>query len=153
MANEALSGGNNLLQLADVLKGAYKTSDFDSEKILKVFGECCFVRYFVQGWYFIRCLPDTILLSIHNIADQLVSSMRKINRHPPRFKLYWIVYYGVLRDFMSAIFKYSLFPEARTDSLSANELAGVIGKHAQKKSYLTKQKGGSNLGRKYFKLQ
>ena len=53
---------------------------------------------------------------------------------------------------MSGIFKYSLFLEARTDSLSANELAGVIGKHAQKKSYLTKQKGGSNLGRKYSKL-
>ena len=44
MANEALSGGNDLLQLADVLKGAYTSSGFDSEKILKVFGEFCFVR-------------------------------------------------------------------------------------------------------------
>ena len=152
MANEALSGGNDLVQLADVLKGAYTSSVFDSEKILKVFGECYFVRYFFQGWYFISCLSDTILLSIHNIADQLVSSMKKRNKHPPRYKLYWIVYYSVLRDFMSAIFKYSLFPEARSDSLSADELAGAIGNHVQKKSYLTNQRGGNNLGRKYSKL-
>ena len=40
----------------------------------------------------------------------------------------------------------------KCDSPSAYELASVIGNHAQKKSYLSNLRGGTNLGRKYSKL-
>ena len=79
--------------------------------------------------------------------------MRKTNRFPPRFKLYWIVYFGVLQDFMSALIKHGLFPEANTDSGAAIELAGTLQNPKQKKLYLSKQKSGLKIqGRKYSRI-
>ena len=42
MANAALSGGNDLQQLANLLKEAHTTSGFSPSKIINVFGECSF---------------------------------------------------------------------------------------------------------------
>ena len=79
--------------------------------------------------------------------------MRKANNFPPRFKLYWMVYFGVLQDFMSAIFKHGLFPEASTDSPLANELAGALDNMAQKKLYLSNQRKEFKMPvRKYSRL-
>ena len=42
MANSALSGGNDLQQLANLLKEAHTSSGFSPSKIINLFGECSF---------------------------------------------------------------------------------------------------------------
>ena len=85
--------------------------------------------------------------------DQLVSCLRKVSTFPPRFKLYWIVYFGVLRDFMSALIKHGLFPEASTSSQAAIDLAGALNNPKQKSLFLSKQRSELMIqARKYSRL-
>ena len=112
-----------------------------------------FFRCTVLHCYLTKLSPDILFLSIHNITDQLVSSLRKTNTFPPRFKLYWIVYFGVLQNFMSGLIKHGLFPEANTESEAATELARALQCLKQKKTYLSKLKSGLMFqGRKYTRL-
>ena len=110
-------------------------------------------RRSIQRCYLAKLPSDTLFLSIHNVTDQLVSCLRKVNTFPPRFKLYWIVYFGVLRDFMSALIKHGLFPEASTSSQAAIDLAGALNNPKQKSLFLSKQRSELTFqGRKYSRL-